>query len=93
MIGRFGTKMKKKIKTDSGVCLQEEVILSSKKERKAVTLFSFFIELLFVFVISYSAINCFISGYEIEIHKKILFGVIALLCLGLYGCFSLKKGI
>ena len=92
MIGRFGTKMKKKMKTDNGVCLQEEVILSSKKERKAVTLFSFFIELLFVFVISYSAINCFISGYEIEIHKKILFGVIALLCLGLYGCFSLKKG-
>ena len=86
--------MGKSIPTEEkhGVVLKKEIAISYKEKKRNVLLPTL-LELCLVMVHSLCAIECFITGYQVEIDKKLFFGVAALLNLCFFVSFSLKKGM
>ena len=81
------------IEEKSGVVLKKEIAISYNKEKKRTMILPILLELCLTFLISFCAIECFITGYQVDIDQRLFFGMAVLLNLFLFISFSMKKGM
>ena len=89
-----GMDMGKKIPIEEkhGVVLKKEIAISYS-DKKRIKILPVFMEWCLTFLISFCTIECFITGYQIEIDKRLFFCIAVLINLCLFISFSLKKGM
>ena len=76
-----GKDMGKKVPIEqkSGVVLKKEIAISYNKEKKRTMILPILLELCLTFLISFCAIECFITGYQVDIDQRLFFGMAVLL--------------
>lgn len=86
--------MKKKVLEPSqcGVVWKREAILTCK-EKKRRNLMAVLLDIVLFFLVAYSAMYCFISGYGIDCNERLFTGAVAALVVAFYVSFSVKKGV
>lgn len=83
---------KKPIEEKLGIVLKKEIAISYK-EKKRIGVLPFLLEFCFAFLISFCTIECFLTGYQVDIDEHLFFLVAVLLNLCFFISFSMKKGM